>query len=111
MNCATRAARSDRAHCYGCGTKYPVAPDVRGIARKARDTRERICSEAHGDRNFTPQRNGFELDGHSIIALLEPSDAILLEFSARQQSRLAARLAVGEKEQAAFHIHFLPSQP
>src|SRR6266436_2227804 len=90
VNCVTRAARSDAADCHGCGTKYLVAPDVQRIAREARDTRERIRSEAHRDRNFTPQRNGFELDGHSIIALFEPSDAILLEFSVRQQSRLAA---------------------
>jgi len=67
-----------------------------GLPAEAHDTRERIRSEAHRDRNFTPQRNGFELDGHSIIALFEPSDAILLEFSARQQSRLAARLAALE---------------
>ena len=66
---------------------------VQRSAREAHDTRERIRSEAHRDRNFTPQRNGFELDGHSIIALFEPSDAILFEVSARQQSRLAARLA------------------
>jgi hypothetical protein len=62
----------------------------RAVGREAHDTRERIRSEAHRDRNFTPQRNGFELDGHSIIALFEPSDAILFEVSARQQSRLAA---------------------
>jgi hypothetical protein len=49
----------------------------RGEKRVARHApHDRIRHEASRGRNFTAQRNGFELDVHTSIALFEPSDAI-----------------------------------